>query len=150
MDKVMIMGSGRILFAGDPLSLSGPEPEHGINIDSDKSGPSDTVHRIISANEFCSSTSMLTVPSGSASASSSSEPQPQSKNTSSSTWTWQPKLRLWQVRPLLRRLHFECPPGFEDIIVLPVCFVVISLWGSFNSSSPLQEFLVRQQAWAWC
>ncbi len=144
----MILGSGRILFAGDHHSLSGYglEPEHGI-IDSDKSGPSDTIHRIISTNQLCTSTSMLGVPSGSTSTSSSSSSELQSKNTLS--LTWQLKLRLWQVRPLLRRLHLECPPGLQDIIVLPVCYVIISLWGSFDSSSPLQEILVRQQAWCY-
>ena len=47
-------------------------------------------------------------------------------------------IRLWQVLPLLERLHLECPPSKQDVMVLPFCYLAISLWGSFDSANPLQ------------
>ena len=46
------------------------------------------------------------------------------------------ELRLWQVQPLVRRIALEHPLKPQDILALPICFLVLSGWGSIDSQSP--------------
>ena len=49
-----------------------------------------------------------------------------------------------QVLPLLRRLHMEYPLKFQEAIELPVCYIILSVWGQFDTeASPIHSFVVR-------
>jgi len=144
MDTVMVLGNGRVLFA------TGSQTGQGMR----SSGfTSNFIHGIISEATISESTRRLSSSVFDNSISIESEggdfkdkenSDSESVGTSfqsNDSFCWS-RLRLWQVWPLLRRLHLEYPPGLQDVILLPVCYLAMSVWGSFDSS-PLQRFLVR-------
>ena len=47
------------------------------------------------------------------------------------------KLRLWQVRPLVRRMSLEHCPKPRDFLVLPICILIVAGWASFDAKNPL-------------
>lgn len=130
MDKVMILGGGRVIFDGEFQCEEGKPAKSAA----------DTIHHIISRGTVSgvrpSSLESFNVVQKMQSAitdSSDSNSEPKSNG--------EPKcglIRLWQVKPLLGRLHLEFPPNMQDILVLPFCYLVISLWGSFDSGNPVQ------------
>ena len=50
-------------------------------------------------------------------------------------------IRLWQVQPLVKRMQLEIGFGWKDLLVLPVCFALITAWLRFESGSPIQVYL---------
>lgn len=46
-------------------------------------------------------------------------------------------LRLWQIQPLVRRLDLEFSPKVRDVLITPICFLIISAWGSIDATNPL-------------
>jgi len=52
-------------------------------------------------------------------------------------------LRLWQIQPLVRRLHLEFSPKVRDVLITPICFLIISAWGSIDATNPLLTFLLN-------
>ena len=51
------------------------------------------------------------------------------------------RIRLWQVQPLVKRMQLEIGVGWKDLLVLPVCFALITAWLRFESGSPIQVYL---------
>eukprot|EP00531_Pseudo-nitzschia_arenysensis_P017630 CAMPEP_0116131588 /NCGR_PEP_ID=MMETSP0329-20121206/9088_1 /TAXON_ID=697910 /ORGANISM="Pseudo-nitzschia arenysensis, Strain B593" /LENGTH=1203 /DNA_ID=CAMNT_0003626033 /DNA_START=45 /DNA_END=3656 /DNA_ORIENTATION=- len=51
------------------------------------------------------------------------------------------KLRLWQVRPLVRRMSLEHSPKPRDFLVLPICILIVAGWASFDAKNPLLAIL---------
>lgn len=52
------------------------------------------------------------------------------------------KIRLRQIQPLIRRMQLEVGFGWKDLLVVPVCFALITAWLRFESGSPIQVYLV--------
>jgi len=50
--------------------------------------------------------------------------------------------RLWQVQPLIRRLHLEHRLTPQDVLVVPFCFLILSAWGSIDATNPFVTFLL--------
>lgn len=46
------------------------------------------------------------------------------------------KLRLWQVRPLVRRMSLEYCLKAQDVLVLPMCFLLLALGGIIDAKNP--------------
>jgi len=134
----MVLGSGRVLFGG------GNQTQPRLARSSSSVSTSNLIHRIISEQTVSESTRRLSSSVFGNSIESEGDDFKENSElvgTSNDSFCWS-RLRLWQVWPLLRRLHLECPPGLQDMIELPLCYLAISLWGSFDPS-PLQRFLVR-------
>ena len=131
MDKVMVLGGGCILFDGNFKSVESESQLSNIN-----KTAADFVHDIITSGaraeiiEPCPESDLQVRLGESHIGSQTHEPVPREKN-----------LRLWQVQPLLRRLHLECPSGLQDLMILPICFSVIALWGRLDPKNPLQGML---------
>eukprot|EP00984_Skeletonema_dohrnii_P014524 scaffold6114_cov79-Skeletonema_dohrnii-CCMP3373.AAC.4 len=139
MDTVMVLGSGRVLFGGG--NQTSPSPR--LARSSSSVSTSDLIHRIISEQTVSESTRRLSSSVFDNSIESEGDDFKENSElvrTSNDSFCWS-RLRLWQVWPLLRRLHLECPPGLQDMMELPLCYLAISLWGSFDPS-PLQRFLI--------
>ncbi len=47
------------------------------------------------------------------------------------------KLRLWQVRPLVRRMSLDHRLKPQDILPLPICLLIVAGWASFDAKNPL-------------
>ena len=47
------------------------------------------------------------------------------------------KLRLWQIRPLVRRISLEHKLSLRNFLVVPTCYLIIAGWGSIDSQNPL-------------
>mmetsp|Transcript_11945 Transcript_11945/g.25865 ORF Transcript_11945/g.25865 Transcript_11945/m.25865 type:complete len:558 (+) Transcript_11945:1593-3266(+) len=129
MDKVMIMGGGHVLFdgefAGNPEGRKSKSAAH-------------LVHGIITTGMHESSNPSLIHPKR-VHRELDTDTDAETNEIDTSSW---PMLRLWQVQPLLRRIHLECPPNLQDLLVLPICYLAIALWGSLDSKNPLQGLLV--------
>ena len=131
MDKVVIMGEGRIIFDGE-FDRAEAHEEMRKNQQQQKSA-AETVHQILSSGRVsCARLSSLEMfkqflerdKDGDISTIGNERKHPM---------TW-----LWQVRPLLERQHAECPPTKQDILVLPTVFLIVSLWSIFDSENPVQ------------
>jgi len=46
-------------------------------------------------------------------------------------------LRLWQMQPLVRRINLEHGSNVRDILILPICFLVMAAWGRIDATNPL-------------
>lgn len=47
---------------------------------------------------------------------------------------------LWQVPPLIQRMQIELGFPWKDLLVLPVCFVLVTSWLRFEAGSPIQIY----------
>lgn len=131
MDKAIVLGGGRILFDGNFRAESEGQNQFPRN---DFSAV-EQVHDIITKERDQRRPSLL-----------HSEvqkyPDFHHESYQSTERPIQPFIRVWQVKPLLARLHLDCPPGLQDLLVLPLCFLAISLWCSIDSKNPIQGLLV--------
>lgn len=134
MDKVMVLDGGRILLDRDfdvesvqhqQSAKSAAEAIHGIISRGSVTGIGDSTLRIFKSDLVEDSED-----NDNELYDNDSEEQIDQSNYG--------QIRIWQVLPLLERLHLECPPSKQDFLVLPFCYLAISLWGSFDAANPLQ------------
>lgn len=116
MDKVIILGRGRVLFDG--------EFERSPRLANRSAA--DTLHHIISRGTV----SGVCVDMFKTGERCESLGNVDDENSAESKYSM---IRLWQVRPLIERLHLELPLNMQDFLTLPICYLAISLWGSFDS-----------------
>jgi len=129
MDRVIILGRGRVLFDGEfersPGSANG-SAAGAVHRMISRDSITTTSLEMFKTNERCESSGIV-----------DDENSAESKHS---------MIRLWQVQPLLERLHLELPPNMQDIITLPICYLAISLWGSFDSVRNTRAFLLANFA----
>ena len=120
----MILGEGRVLFDGEfDSSAGGLHPKSAAG----------SIHQIISRGSLNAvrQSSLAMFKASQRVESVISDDHGEKSNESD-------LIRLWQVKPLLGRLHLEFPPNKQDILVLPICYLAISFWGSFDAENPVQ------------
>lgn len=129
MDKVLILGHGQVLFDRQVRT--------SLNPDESAESAANAVHDIISRGTIngVRRSSLNRFLSQRTSSKNDSLEDDVNESTVDDVMH---SLRLWQVVPLLERLHFEYQPSKQDILVLPICYLAISLWGRFDSDNPLQ------------
>eukprot|EP00984_Skeletonema_dohrnii_P003995 scaffold1364_cov75-Skeletonema_dohrnii-CCMP3373.AAC.2 len=110
MDTVMVLGNGRVLFASDSQTGQGMRSSVSTSNFIHSIISEQTVSERLSSSVFDNSISIESEGGDSESVGTSFQ------GNDSFYWS---RLRLWQVWPLLRRLHLECPPGLQDVILLP-------------------------------